>query len=183
MLDRAGDAVVMHCLPAHRGEEITSDVMDGPRSIIFDQSENRLHAQKGAAHGTPGGLTEGRAPRDDGGTMSSAAPYERYKDALRRGHVAALRGKLDYRPRGYEEAAVLAPDRAPAADQPRRGPGTPGTARRCAQLVRAGACSARPADDGALSGRAGGPGGARADAAMRALAFDALADAHDRADA
>jgi len=46
MLDRAGDAVVMHCLPAHRGEEITSDVMDGPRSIIFDQSENRLHAQK-----------------------------------------------------------------------------------------------------------------------------------------
>jgi ornithine carbamoyltransferase len=40
-------ARVMHCLPAHRGEEITSEVMDGPRSLIFEQSENRLHVQKG----------------------------------------------------------------------------------------------------------------------------------------
>jgi ornithine carbamoyltransferase len=57
MATAAPDAVFMHCLPAHRGEEVAAEVIDGPQSIVFDQVENRLHVQKAILILLMGGAT------------------------------------------------------------------------------------------------------------------------------
>ena len=57
MSEALPDAIFMHCLPAHRGEEVTAAVIDGPQSVVFDGAENRLHAQKGILEWTLGVLS------------------------------------------------------------------------------------------------------------------------------
>ena len=59
MAQAAPDALFMHCLPAHRGEEVSAEVMDGPQSVVFDEAENRLHAQKGVLAWAMGGAIGG----------------------------------------------------------------------------------------------------------------------------
>jgi ornithine carbamoyltransferase len=59
MAEADPSAVFLHCLPAHRGEEVAADVIDGPRSLVFDQAENRLHTATGLLRGLLSGELEG----------------------------------------------------------------------------------------------------------------------------
>jgi aspartate carbamoyltransferase catalytic subunit len=61
--------MLFHCLPAHRGEEVTSEVIDGPRSAVWDQSENHLYAPHSLLHALVAGMTEGAADGDPRGHL------------------------------------------------------------------------------------------------------------------
>ena len=73
----APHAVFMHCLPAHREDEVTAEVLDGPQSVVFDQAENRMHAQKAILLLLLGGTA------DTGGTEHSE--YDAASGARKRG--------------------------------------------------------------------------------------------------
>jgi ornithine carbamoyltransferase len=85
LLARASSrAIVMHCLPAHRGEEITNDVIEGPRSVVFQEAENRMHLQKAVLHELMVDATARPA--------SKAAPVARVAPAARKARAKAAAG-------------------------------------------------------------------------------------------
>jgi ornithine carbamoyltransferase len=59
MSHAAPDAIFMHCLPAHRGDEVATEVIDGPQSVVFDQAENRLHTSQALLYALLNGLLHG----------------------------------------------------------------------------------------------------------------------------
>ena len=98
LLDHAKrDAVVMHCLPAHRGEEITEDVMEGPQSIIFPQAENRMHLQKAILYdllvGKGGRVSQGGTKRTAGRLESRAGKGRKRASAPVRSTGRTRRGR------------------------------------------------------------------------------------------
>jgi ornithine carbamoyltransferase len=84
-------ALVLHCLPAHRGEEITEEAMEGPHSAVFDQAENRLHVQKGVLYellvsgdaATRGSRRNGSEPKTHAGSRAKAAPSRKKSASAR----------------------------------------------------------------------------------------------------
>jgi aspartate carbamoyltransferase catalytic subunit len=75
MSHAAPDAIFMHCLPAHRGDEVATEVIDGPQSVVFDQAENRLHTSHALLYALISGLLHGHeAPAGSAVNEAAAVP-------------------------------------------------------------------------------------------------------------
>ena len=91
------DAIFMHCLPAHRGEEVTDEVIDGPQSVVFDEAENRLHAQKGILAWCLGSRCRNDVDPSESRAVSDLGP-RRPDPALRGGAARRARPRGPARP-------------------------------------------------------------------------------------
>jgi ornithine carbamoyltransferase len=98
--EAAPGAIVMHCLPAHRGEELTDDVMDGPQSVVFPQAENRLHAQKAVLYHLL--VDQGALPKRAAGRKAAGGETAGKKAAVKRASTARSRSVT--RPRNRRPA-------------------------------------------------------------------------------
>ncbi|MGV1015465.1 MAG: hypothetical protein ACOYB4_10885, partial [Methyloceanibacter sp.] len=82
MAQAGRDAIFMHCLPAHRGDEVTAEAIDGPQSVVWDEAENRLHVQKGILAWCLGG--ELRSPKPGSAKPRKAKPRKAKPRGARR---------------------------------------------------------------------------------------------------
>ena len=146
----AADAIVLHCLPAYRGLEISASVIDGPQSVVWDEAENRLHAQKALLSFLAGGgviAPTARRPARSGSPTSSAATTSTPRASCSSTWPATVSrsprrrcpatSSSSARSRSARAAPSSTPSRAPGATAPRAPPSVPPSCRPgCAGCAR-----------------------------------------------